>query len=146
MNPPTVIMSGRPVSFYPATMPVQIDLFTNGRQMDMGPGMTPAVENTAEDDMLAFVNYLNSPYVVNRCHELDIAIIVPRTVQDLTGLINDTNYQFRAMAEITVYFTMESAGYTGSLPMDEAEGETGYFTDVKINGLSTGRARKGRKR
>ena len=65
--------------------------------------------------MLAFASFLNSEYVVQWCHERDIAIVVPPTVQDLTGLIHDSNFEFRAMMEITVYFTMTAIGYTGTL-------------------------------
>ena len=150
LNPPTILMDGKPVSFYPATMPVQIDLYTNGKQTVLAKGTTPIIENTAEDDMLAFMSYLNSAYVIDRCREKDIAIIVPGTAQDLTGLINDTNYQFRAMAEITVYFTMVAAGHTGTLDIDghvsqatpsggggpaleQAESGGGCFTAVEIN-------------
>lgn len=115
MNPPVKIIDGRPVCFYPASVPIQIDLFTHGRQTEVAPGITPIVENTAEDDMLAFTAFLNSEYAVQWCHKRDIAIVVPATVQDLTGLIHDTNYEFRAMAEIVVYFTMAAIGYTGSL-------------------------------
>lgn len=114
-NPPTRIIDGRPVSFYPATVNVQIDLFTNGRKTDLGPGVTPIVDNTAEDDMLSFMEFLNSDYAVQWCHRHDIAIIVPNTVEDLTGVVSDTSYDFRAMAEIMVNFTMEAIGYTGTL-------------------------------
>ena len=115
MNPPVKIIDGRPVAFYPASTSIQIDLFTNGAQEEVEQGFTPIAENTAEDDMLAFASFLNSEYVVQWCHERDIAIVVPPTVQDLTGLIHDSNFQFRAMMEIMVYFTMTAIGYSGTL-------------------------------
>lgn len=88
MNPPVKIIDGRPVSFYPASVPVQIDLFTQGRRVEVKPGYTPIVENTAEDDLLGFVSFLNSEYAVNWCHARDIAILVPNTVTDLTDIIS----------------------------------------------------------
>lgn len=115
MNPPTQILDGRPVAFYPATIPIQVDLFTHGLQKEVALGFTPIVENTAEDDMLGFADFLNSDFAVQWCHERDIAVVVPNTVEDLTGLINDTNYEFRAMLELVVYFTMTAIGYTGTL-------------------------------
>lgn len=120
-NPPVKVIDGRPVSFYQASVPIQIDLFTHGRQTEVAPGFTPITENTAEDDMLSFVAFLNSEYAVQWCHKHDIAIVVPSTVQDLTGLIHDTNYEFRAMAEIVVYFTMTAIGYTGTLMPDSVK-------------------------
>ena len=118
INPPQKVIDGRPVSFYPSSVPVQIDLFTKGRKVDMGEGFTPVMENTAVDDLLAFVNFLNSEFVAHYCEGKDIAIVIPNTVEDLTGLINDTSYEYRAMVEITVYFTQYAIGYSGSLSDD----------------------------
>ncbi len=127
-NPPVKIIDGRPVSFYPATMPIQMDLFTHGRMEAPKPGYTPIMVNTAEDDMLAFADFLNSDYVIQWCHERDLSIIISNTVQDLTGLINDTNYEYRAMLEITVGFTMTAIGYTGVMAPESVK-HTGITTD-----------------
>lgn len=121
INPPVKIIDGRPVAFYAATVPVQIDLFTHGRQMDLAPGFTSVMENTAEDDMLSFCDFLNSEYAVQWCHRRDIAIVVPNTVTDLTGIINDTNYEYRAMIEAMVSFTMTSLGYSGTLSIESVK-------------------------
>lgn len=115
LNPPVEIIDGRPVSFYPSSVSVQIDLFTFGKKKEVGNGYTPVMENTAADDMLSFVNFLNSEYAIQYCQQKDIAIVVPNTVQDLTGLINDISYEFRAMIEVTVYFTSTAIGYSGIL-------------------------------
>lgn len=115
LNPPVKFIDGRPVAFYPASTSIQVDLFTNGEQREVAPGFTSVAENTAEDDLLAFASFLNSEYVTQWCHGRDIAIVVPPTVQDVTDLIHDTNFEFRAMMEVTVYFTMTAIGYTGTL-------------------------------
>lgn len=127
-NPPVKIIDGRPVSFYPATLPIQMDLFTHGRKIAPKPGYTPIMVNTAEDDMLAFADFLNSDFTVQWCHERDLAVIIQNTVEDLTGLINDTNYEYRAMLEITVGFTMTAIGYTGVMSQDSVK-HTGTTTD-----------------
>lgn len=135
-NPPVKIIEGTPVAFYPASVPVQIDLFTHGRQEEVAPGFTPIAENTAEDDMLAFGSFLNSPFVTQWCHQHDIAIVVPTAVQDLTDLVHDTNYEFRAMLEIAVYFTMTAIGITGTLDIDSvkhSDGEDDIQADDVIN-------------
>jgi hypothetical protein len=115
LNPPTTIVDGRPVSFYPTTMTVQVDLFTKGRVRSIAKGITSAMENTAEEDLLSFVTFLNSPYSIQYCHNNDIAILVPNTVMDLTDLINDTNYEYRAMVEVELRFTTVAIGYTGAI-------------------------------
>lgn len=130
LNPPTKIVDGRPASFYPTTMMVQIDLYTIGRKIEIAKGITPVMENTAAEDLLAFVSFLNSEYVIQYCHNKDISIVVPNTVQDLTDLINDTNYEYRAMVEIELRFTTVAIGYTGTLDINsvkhsEIDEETG---------------------
>ena len=140
-NPPVKIIDGRPVSFYPATMPIQIDLFTHGRKKVLKRGQTPIMENTAEDDMLSFADFLNSDFVIQWCHERDLSIIVPNTVEDLTGLINDTNYEYRAMMEVQIGFTMTAIGYTGVMSPESikhsgvtVDPETGEQTPYEYTG------------
>lgn len=130
MNPPVKTVDGRPVAFYPASVPIQIDLFTQGKTKEIAQGYTPIAEDTAEDDMLGFLNFLNSDYCVAWCSRNDLAIVVPPTVQNLTGLINDTNYDFRAMIEVTVYFTMTAIGYTGSLSKESVIVKTDDGTPI----------------
>lgn len=86
--------------------------------------------------MLAFESFLNSPFVTQWCHQHDIAIVVPTAVQDLTDLVHDTNYEFRAMLEIAVYFTMTAIGITGTLDIDSvkhSDGEDDIQADDVIN-------------
>lgn len=161
LNPPQKIIDGRPVSFYPSSVVVQIDLFTRGRKLDTNAGEAPIYENTAVNDMAAFADFLNSDYAVWYCRKKDIAVVILNTVQDLTELINDTNYSFRAMLEFELRFTSYAVGYSGTLSMDSikfgdlaedcelvpevghtssgggnddvCEDEGDYFTNVSIN-------------
>lgn len=121
--PPTKIIDGRPVSFYPSSVTVQIDLFTLGEKKELANGYTAAMENTAADDMMSFVNFLNSEMTVQYCRRKDISIIVPNTVQDLSDLISDTSYEYRAMIEVTVNFTSTAIGYSGTLSPDSVQHE-----------------------
>lgn len=77
--------------------------------------MIAAAQNTAVNDLLDFVNYLNSAFVVNLCHNLDIDISINGTVNDVSDYINDTRWQYRAMAEFSVGFTQTAVGATGIL-------------------------------
>ena len=114
-NPPTQIIDGRPVSYYETSVPVQIDLFTKGRKRKVAKGISVAYENTAAEDLTKFVDFLNSEYAIQYCSERDIAVIVPNAVTDLTDLINDTSYEFRAMVEVELRFTSTAVGYSGTL-------------------------------
>ena len=141
LNPPTKIIDGYPVSFYPSTMLVQIDLFTLGNKKELKKDVY-VMENTAENDMLLFFNFLNSPYAVRYCNEHDIAIVLNNSVQDLTGIINDTEYEFRAMLEFEVRFTQLAVGDTGTLSPDnikkDNEGNTIITPDKSDTGSSGG--------
>ena len=75
------------------------------------------------------------------CHERDLSIIVPNTVEDLTGLINDTNYEYRAMMEVQIGFTMTAIGYTGVMSPESikhsgvtVDPETGEQTPYEYTG------------
>lgn len=132
INPPERIVDGRPARFYPSTMMCQIDLFTAGKQKEIAPGITPVMENTAEDDMIAFANFLNSDYAVQFLHRRDMALVIANDVQDLTDLINDTSYEYRAMIEVELRFTTVAVGYSGTLAESsvvhsELDPETGDY-------------------
>lgn len=113
LNPPEKMIDGLPVRFYPTVMIAQIDLFTGGKQRDVSSGMTAVMENTAVNDMLMFADFLNSEYVIRYCHDRDMAIITSGSVQDITNLINDTSYEYRAMLEVELRFTDVAIGTSG---------------------------------
>lgn len=136
LNPPVKVIDGRPVAFYPASASIQVDLFTNGEQREVAAGYTSVAENTAEDDLLAFASFLNSEYATQWCHSRDIAVVVPSTVQDVTDLIHDTNYEFRAMMEVTVYFTMTAIGYTGTLATESVKHGESEGGDIQADDVT----------
>lgn len=135
------------VDNYLSSFPVQFDLFTHGAPVvDDETGSIIAYENTAVDDMLSFADFLNSEYVNLILDENDIAILTDSGVTDLTGLVNDTNYEYRSQMSATVYFTQKAKGHTSVLSEDGtfketssnggteklSEKETGYFSEVDI--------------
>lgn len=132
MNPPTEIVDGNPVSYYPTNMALQVDLYTKGALVEVGERQLALVENTALNDMIEFANFIGSEYFINWCHQKDIALALKSDAQDTTALINSASYQFRATLELTMSFTQKAVGYTGildansikhSTPEGEAEGD-----------------------
>lgn len=131
-NPPTETVDGHPVSYYPVTMALQVDLYTKGSPVEVSPGRSVPLENTALSDMMEFANFLGSEFVVNWSHRNDVALYVNGDVRDTTALINNASYQFRSTLELTLNFTQKAIGYTGILdpasikhttPEGEAEGD-----------------------
>jgi len=105
------------VNSYPSRTTLQVDLYTKGAPTSTDPGMTAAYENTAVNDMTDFVNFLNSAYVDDWGDEHDVSILC-RQVQDLTELINDVAWDYRAMVELEVGFTQSVVGHTGTMYED----------------------------
>lgn len=107
------MVDDRMVSYYQTRLPVQIDLFTNGAEGEPGGNGFVSMEDTSVDDLTDFVDYLESWYVTDWCHRIGAAIIVNGGVQALTGLVTDTDYEYRAMVEIVFCYVHKAVGYTG---------------------------------
>ena len=76
------------------------------------------MEDTASEDLMDFLSFLNSDTVIQYCGDNDIAILVPNDVMPLSGIINDVAYEYRAKVEIELRFTSIAAGYSGTLPAE----------------------------
>lgn len=106
------IADGVPFSSHPSKTTLQVDLFTAGAPRETEPGTIAANENTAANDLLAFANFLYSPHVDHWALQNDISIL-PGPVQDLTELVNDSSWSYRAMTELDIGFTERAGGYAG---------------------------------
>lgn len=119
---------GEIIGHYLSRMPIIVDLFTNGTAVEDDDGSIVAYANSAMDEMLAFADYLNSPKCIAWCHKNDVSILIEMEVRDITGLVNDNNYEFRSQMEVLFFFTQET---------DQATGDMGYFSNVVIEDAST---------
>lgn len=106
-------IDGTMVGCYQSRMMISVDLFTHGSPViDDDTGQTVAYENTAMDDMLSFADYLNSQFVTAWSHMNDVTVLLEGDAQDLTGIINDNNYEYRARVVVMFYFTQKAIGET----------------------------------
>lgn len=112
--PAVDIIEGVPVASYACHFPLQIDLFTNGREV---PGSEQR-ENTSVEDLLLFVDYLDSEYVADLCYRHGLTLTVDSDVLDLSAAIYDANYEFRSEVTIGVSFMYKAVGYTGTYGED----------------------------
>lgn len=112
LNPAYENAGGEMLGYYPSRIQMTVDLFTRGKAVfDNETGQTVAYENTAVDDMLAFADFLNSPHTVEWSNVHDVTLLIEGDVQDLTGLVNDNNYEFRSRMIVMLYFTQRAVGY-----------------------------------
>jgi len=105
-------VGGVPVNVYGSATTVQVDLFTRGRALPGETGYTEAAENTAVGELAGFVKFLGSEYADVWREVADVSILTG-TVRDLTELINDASWDFRAMTELEVAFTQTAVGHAG---------------------------------
>ena len=125
-HPITQAINGILFSAYPSDVALQVDLFTKGRQNDSG-----YLANTALNDLLDFANFLDSTASTEWSGRNDISLALLNGVQDLSEVINDTQWQYRAMCEFAVSFTQWTAEFHGVLSESGIEfGEDGIPTGV----------------
>lgn len=88
-----------------------VDLFSHGSPVyDDDTQTEVAREDTATDEMSQFANFLDSEYVTLWSNTHDVAVQVEGDVQNLTGAVNDTTYEFRSRLIVNFYFTQKTVG------------------------------------
>lgn len=112
-QPITQMVNGIVFSAYPSEAPLQIDLYTKGNTVSTPEGSY--AENTAVSDLLDFVNYLDSTATIEWSNQNNVGVSLMGGVQDLSEVINDSRWQYRAMSEIRLTFTQWAAEYNGVL-------------------------------
>ena len=146
------VVDGEVAVAYESRMSLTVDIFTHGRPVvDEETGATIAYDNTAMDDALLFSGYLASPFITEWSSKNDVAILPDGDAQDLTGILNETSYEYRARLNLLVYFTQYAIGHDGTIPEefivydengdpilnpDHGKDTTGYFTSAEITDVS----------
>jgi len=109
-QPITQMIDGIVFSAYPSSTTLTIDLYTKGELAEAG-----YYENTAESDLLDFVNFFDSVATVEWTERHNISLQLISGIEDLSELTNDTQWQYRANCEFVVDFTQWTADYFGIL-------------------------------
>jgi len=132
-NPVYKMVDGYLVGHYLSRISITIDLFTHGEPViDDETGAIIAYENTALDDILDLADFLGSPYTIEWCQKNDFSILIDGEAQDLTGLVNDNNYEYRSRLNVLFYFTQRTVGSVAVLDEDSIlypEGAGGYTSE-----------------
>lgn len=121
-------IGGELIGNYLSRLSVTVDLFTNGSPVkDEETGEVLAYADSSEDDLLAFVDFLGSDYVIDWSHRNDVSVLIEGDVQSLTGVVNDTTYQYRARVTVLFYFTQHTVGRTAVLKESSIKYPVGHF-------------------
>lgn len=141
-------VDGTLVGNYQSRISVTVDLFTNGLPVvDENTGKTVAYADSTLDDILAFADFVDSEYVTWWCNAHDITILLDGEAQNLTGVVNDSSYEYRSRLSFFVYFTQktidaaavaseesilyptENGGYTSEIPIPTTSTTGNYGSD-----------------
>lgn len=135
-NPVDEISGGTTVSRYGCTKIMEINRYTGGSAAK--EGKLRGMENTAEEDLLGFLLYLQSARVAERNHACNVCVMQMGDIHGMSGT-EGTHYRYRAMQEFTVRFILEYADGKAAVHIpdgngrpDPAEGPDGYFENVEM--------------
>lgn len=138
------IVDGEGRRFYQAKTTLEVQLFTKGQVIKAEKGTTSNYINTASSDLTEFANFIDSDTVTDIIAGLGMNVLLMPPVRDLTELMNDSKYRYRAMAEFEVGFAMEADGPygLGGVPLmpnssgggtiDMAEAQADAIEEVEI--------------
>ena len=124
---------------YPSQVKLTMNLFTRGKK-DPQLDSSAIREDTSENDMMEFLNFVNSDWFISWENGKNIYIRPEGPVRNVSALTNDTNWEYRAMAEFMVAYTEEASGATtvwsqnpsGGGSDELADITTGYFDHVNL--------------
>lgn len=119
------------VGNYPSRMTLTIDLFTHGSPVRVSNKIR-GYEDSSVDDMLSFADFLNSIYVTEWCRLNDVSFTIEGDVQCLSGIINETTYEYRSRMNVLVYFMEKAVGKTAVL-LEESIRYPVYLRDENGN-------------
>lgn len=135
-------VDGTLVGNYLSRLSITVDLFTKGLPVvEEDTGRTMAYADSALDDILAFADFIGSEYTTEWCDAHDISISLDGDAQNLTGVVNDTSYEYRSRLSFFVYFTQKTidaaavANEESILYPNAADG--GYTSEIPIPTTST---------
>lgn len=128
--PRMMLVDGVNVEQYESSVVVDVDLFTHGKPIKQaGTDEILAYDNTAVEDMSSFMDFLDSEYTIEWSDIHSITILREGDIQDLSGLINETSYEFRARMTLRIYYVSLAVEYAGVLSEDSIVYPTGEYDE-----------------
>lgn len=99
--------------YYSCRTTAEINLYTMGKPITVKDNVTGNYANTATSDLMDFFNFVESEEITDKLAGKGIEVTLIPPVRDLTVLLNDSKYRYRAMAEAAVTFAQEANGLYG---------------------------------
>lgn len=109
---------------------VDLNLYTKGKSVS---GSKTVYADTALDDMIGFLDYLESDAGLGMQETAGISVAVESQPKDMSALIREAQFQYRSMASFTVRFTDMTFGdyyqNNNELPNSSGGGNTEMITE-----------------
>ena len=119
--------NGEIIRCYPSTVMLTINSYITGKG-----AINESPDNTAVADLNEFLNYIDSPEMVDVLYQVGLSFSIASPVQDIPRLLGTTHYEYRAMVELQIDFTQEVAGmYSMGHPATEKVFDTETETWVE---------------
>lgn len=122
---------------------VSMNIYTQGKEVSVNDSLH-YYENSAQDDLMDFIKYMESDGSTDWLSNKNVSLMLKDdSIKDLSMLLNDTTYRYRAYAEFDFTFTDEQAGYKGqqlakNVPNSSGGGKSEYVVgDYYIEEVET---------
>lgn len=112
----------------------EINLYTAGKRVKVGNDNY--YENTSVDDLEEFIRFLDSEEITGEFTEKNITIVTSPPIRNLSELIGDTKFSYRAMCEFSVSYVGTADGSYGIGGADIPNASGGGTDDMADNELS----------
>lgn len=100
------------ITYWEMKATVSMNIYTQGKEVSVGD--SSYYENSAQDDLMDFIKFMESDGSTEILSNKNISIMLKdNSIKDLSMLLNDTTYRYRAYAEFDVTFTDEQSGVRG---------------------------------
>ena len=135
--------TGYGTKYWESTVTLSMDIYENGASTSTD-GVLGGYENTALDDMLDLIKYLESDVILAETEAENIAVALKDgSVMDLSELENESQYRYRAHAEFEIRYTDEATGpygqygatagnTSGGNKTEYTEAEPQFFDEIEI--------------
>lgn len=115
------------VRYYGSTVDLEVQVFSKGGKIGGG------YSDDTVADLNEFLLYLESPEITDELFGKDLAIDIGTPVQSIPALLGEAKNEFRAMVELTVNFTQETAG---AYDLKQSEKDPEEWTPTSAGGGS----------
>lgn len=121
------------VTYMDVSCPVDINLYTKGATVT-GEGTDIAYGNTALSDLSYFADYICSDAITEDTDEM--TILIEQQPKDMSALLKESQYQYRAMMQLRVNFKTATYGRYGmngrTMPDASGGGNENMVTDPYV--------------